>query len=176
MAYRQLLELELRSQGRVMSRPVSACTRVLAPLLLQDWEVGSRHRDGGVSHGLLPPCTLLPSLWASGKLLSSRCHVLAVPGTSCPACSCQNSLRPPPPLNPSLTPHLQHLKAEMAPDEFLHAHKRRLARMTLAALRQLHRRGRLMEGVLWQLNSYILNCLEKAGEAAVDGAQQEELG
>lgn len=48
--------------------------------------------------------------------------------------------------------------------------------MTLAALRQLHRRGRLMEGVLWQLNSYILNCLEKAGEAAVDGAQREELG
>ncbi|KAL4433793.1 hypothetical protein ABPG75_000234 [Micractinium tetrahymenae] len=106
-AYRQLLELERRSQGRVMSRPVSACTRVLAPLLLQDWE---------------------------------------------------------------------HLKPEMAPDEFLHSCKCRLARMTLAALRQLHRRGRLMEGVLWQLNSYILNCLEKAGEAAMDRAQQEELG
>lgn len=77
---------------------------------------------------------------------------------------------PPPP------PPLQHLGAEAAPDEFLHALKCRLARMTLAALRQLHRRGRLMEGVLWQLNSYILNCLEKAGEAAVDGAQREELG
>lgn len=38
-AYRQLLELERRSQGRVMSRPVSACTRVLAPLLLQEWRV-----------------------------------------------------------------------------------------------------------------------------------------
>jgi len=37
--YRALLELERRSQGRVMSRPVSACTRVLAPLLLQEWEV-----------------------------------------------------------------------------------------------------------------------------------------
>lgn len=41
-AYWALLELEARSQGRVMSRPVSACTRVLAPLLLQDWQVGGR--------------------------------------------------------------------------------------------------------------------------------------
>ena len=38
-AYRNLLELERRSQGRVMSRPVSACTRVLAPLLLQEWQI-----------------------------------------------------------------------------------------------------------------------------------------
>lgn len=47
--------------------------------------------------------------------------------------------------------------------------------MALSALRHLHARGRLMEGVLWQLNSYILNCLERAGEAAADRDQQEEL-
>ena len=53
--------------------------------------------------------------------------------------------------------------------------KRHLASVMLCALGHLHARGRLMEGVLWQLNSYILNCLEKAGEAAA-GEQQEELG
>jgi hypothetical protein len=63
----------------------------------------------------------------------------------------------------------------LPPKEFLFRCKRHLARMTLSALSHLHSRGRLMEGVLWQLNSYILNCLEKAGEAAADRAQQEEL-
>ncbi|KAL4853977.1 Inactive ubiquitin carboxyl-terminal hydrolase 53 [Chlorella vulgaris] len=103
-AYRNLVDLEQRSQGRVMSRPISACTRMLAPLLLQEWQTSS-------------------------------------------------------------------LEAE----EFLGRCKRHLARMTLAALRHLHLRGRLMEGVLWQLNSYILNCLEKARETVTDYAQQEEL-
>ena len=51
-AYGALLELERRSQGRVMSRPVSACTRVLAPLQLQDWEVGGGARRGGA----VKPC------------------------------------------------------------------------------------------------------------------------
>ena len=60
--------------------------------------------------------------------------------------------------------------------EYLERSKRQLARMALSALRHLHARGRLMEGVLWQLNSYILNCLERAGEAAADRDQQEEIG
>jgi hypothetical protein len=38
-AYRNLVDLEQRSQGRVMSRPISACTHMLAPLLLQEWQV-----------------------------------------------------------------------------------------------------------------------------------------
>lgn len=59
--------------------------------------------------------------------------------------------------------------------EYLERAKRRLARMALGALRRLHARGRLMEGALWQLNSYLLSCLEKAGEGAA-GAGGEELG
>lgn len=156
-AYQQLLELERRSQGRVMSRPVSACTRMLAPLLLQDWEVRR-----GVPRAMKPalPSSVVEQMRAAAEPPS--CARTLLPASQhAPAAS-----RPP----------LQHLKSDMAPDEFLHSLKCRLARMTLAALRQLHRRGRLMEGVLWQLNSYILNCLEKAGEAAVDGLQQEELG
>lgn len=32
-----------------------------------------------------------------------------------------------------------------------------------------------MEGVLWQLNSYVLACLERAGEAAAEPQAQQEL-
>ena len=47
--------------------------------------------------------------------------------------------------------------------------------MALGGLRALHARGRLMEGVLWQLNSYVLACLERAGEAAAEPQVQAEL-
>ena len=151
-AYRALLELERRSQGRVMSRPVSACTRVLAPLLLQEWQVGGGWAGAEAELG------------ASDALDS----VHEFSQADCPISSCQTPWQ-----------HVVHMQAQpppqQLPEEYLLRCKRHLASVTLCALRHLHGRGRLMEGVLWQLNSYILNCLEKAGEAAA-GEQQEELG
>ena len=77
-AYRNLLELERRSQGRVMSRPVSACTRVLAPLLLQEWQiVGSQVGDWHLG------CTASLSFCAPGA-----CSIVSYASCQprCPTC------------------------------------------------------------------------------------------
>lgn len=43
---------------------------------------------------------------------------------------------------------------EYTPEVYVERSKRVLARMTLGALRHLHARGRLMEGVLWQVRAW----------------------
>ena len=50
-AYNRLLALEQASHGRVMSRPVSACARVLAPILLQACRSGAAN---GAAPAALP--------------------------------------------------------------------------------------------------------------------------
>eukprot|EP00887_Chlorella_sp_A99_P005124 scaffold25.g5124.t1 len=108
-AYARLLATEQSSQGRVMSRPVSACARVLAPILLQACRAGGGgggEQEQQVSSGLLGEC------------------------------------------------------------------KVQLARMAVCGLRHLQRRGRLMEGIMWQVNSFVLSTFERLGESAPDPEQR----
>ena len=59
-AYGRLLALEQANQGRVMSRPVSACARVLAPILLQACKAGGDGREQVCRTGDPGPASVAP--------------------------------------------------------------------------------------------------------------------